>query len=90
MQEVEDLRVRGIDLVRLEAGGDAELMALRPRLEQDTEWRATIWAPSCAMSALRLGDPDEAWRLLDYAVANRFHQHEMFHAAGAVVYRIRW
>ena len=89
-EDIEQLRVRGIDLARRQADGDTELLALRPRLEQDTKLWWSLWAPSCALAALRLGDPGEAWRLLDAAVANGLHQHEMFELADLFGTDPRW
>jgi hypothetical protein len=75
-QDVDDLRVHAIDLIRTESDGDRELLALRPQLERDTEWWTQSWAPSLALAYLRSGQEDIAWDLLQTAAAAGFHQHE--------------
>jgi hypothetical protein len=76
--DVDDLRVRAIDLVRLEAAGDSELIALRPQLERDSTWWTSTWAPSLALAYSRSGQEDTAWELLETAASHGFHQHETF------------
>ncbi|GAB3423841.1 transglutaminase domain-containing protein [Flindersiella endophytica] len=76
--DVNELRVRAIDLARLEADGDKELIELRPRLERDTFWWAPAWAPALALAYLRSGQADVAWEVLQAAAADGFHQPESF------------
>lgn len=48
-----ELRSRAIDQVR--AHRWAELLALQPQLERDTEYWASIWGPACAVAAYHEG-----------------------------------
>jgi hypothetical protein len=90
MTELDDLRVRAIDLTRMEAAGDSELIALRPQLEQDAAWWVSAWAPSLALAYSRSGQADTAWQLLEAAASQGFHQPETFRLRSSFGGDPRW
>lgn len=66
----DELRSLATDLIR--AHRWAELLDLRPRLERDTEYWASIWGPACAVAAFHEGRAG-ARELLDSVIDAGFH-----------------
>ncbi len=69
------LRLRAEECVR--SGDDSALLDLTAELRQDRALWAHLWAPSAAVAAARAGR-DDAWDLLDEAVAGGFCQPALF------------
>jgi hypothetical protein len=88
--EVEaELRARAIDHVR--ANRWAELLALQPALERESQYWVTLWGPACAVAAYHQDRPD-ARELLVAVINAGFHDSslstQMF--AGAFATRADW
>ena len=63
----------------LNAKDDEKVLSLAAGMrEGDPGYWPLLWAGACAMSAMRLGRRDEAWALLDEAVAGGCHQPALF------------
>ncbi len=70
-----DVRVRAIDHVR--AHRWADLLALQPRLERDSEYWVTVWGPACAVAAYHEDRPD-ARELLVAVIDAGFHDFSAY------------